>query len=220
MNTSSLFASTMLAVMVTLGSANAADHRLYRELDDSNNHAMTHARDARWEVHDHFGTSRDYEALREDSWALVKALRNVEDAIFRERTPHAILDLVNAAHDVVNHFEEHVENSDFNRISYRGRARIRPAGYTHVVELQSILRTLHEDMDQMIAVLEREVGHHHHRGGGIEVVPDRPYRLEPGVPSPGPALPGVLIPDLSASSEVVVPLIRTRMGSGSVTIRH
>jgi hypothetical protein len=216
MNASSLFASTMLAVVATLGTANA-DHRLYRDLDDLNNHMMTHAREARWEVHDHFVTSRDYEDLREDSWALVKALRNVEDAIFRERDPHAILNLVEDAHDVLAHFEEHVEHSDFNRISYRGRVRIRPTGYTHVVELQSILRTLHEDVDRMISVLEREVGHHHH-GGGIEVIPDRPYRIEPSVP--GPSLPGVVIPGPSASTEVFLPVLRTRIGSGGVTIMH
>jgi hypothetical protein len=219
MNASSLFASALLAVMATLGSASAADHRLYRDLDDLNNHAMSHAREARWEVHDHFSTSRDYEDLREDSWALIKALRNVEDAIFRERTPHAILDLVENAHDVLAHFQEHVEHSDFNRISYRGRARIRPTGYAHVVELQSMLRTLHQDMDRLIAVLEREVGHHHH-GGGIEVIPDRPYRIEPGVPVPGPSLPGVVIPGPSAATEVVIPLIRTRTGAGGVTILH
>jgi len=217
MNASSLLASTLLAVVATLGGTANADHRLWRELDDLNNHAQSHARDARWETHDHFAASRNYDDLREDSWALIKALRNVEDAIFRERTPHAILDLVENAHDVLAHFEEHVEHSDFNRISYRGRARIRPTGYTHVVELQSILRTLHQDMDQMIAVLEREVGHHH--GGGIEVVPDRPYRIEPGLPVPGPGLPGVLIPDMSAASEVVFPVYRTRL-SGGVTILH
>lgn len=208
MNASRLFATTLLAVVATLGGTANADHRLWRELDELNFHMLTHARDARWEVHDHFATSRDYEDLRDDAWALIKALRNVEDAIYRERQPHAILDLVENAHDVLAHFEEHVEHSDFNRVSYRGRVRIRPTTYTHVVELQSILRSMHEDLDRMIATLEREVGHHHHHGGGIEVIPSQPYRLEPGVP--GPALPGVVIPDLSAASEVLYPVIRTR----------
>lgn len=210
MNASTLFAATMLAVVAMLGGTANADHRLWRELDELNFHMQSHARDARWEIHDHFATSRDYEDLRDDSWALIKALRNVEDAIYRERAPHAILDLVENAHDILVHFEEHVEHSDFNRVSYRGRVRIRPTTYTHVAELQSILRSMHDDLDRMIATLEREVGHGHHHRGGIEVIPDSPYRLQPGVPAPGPVLPGVAVPDLSAATEVLVPVYRTR----------
>jgi hypothetical protein len=219
MHTSSLFATTLLALVAAVGGTANADHQLYRELDDLNNHAMRHARDARWEVHDHFVASRDYDDLLEDSRTLTKALRNVEDAIFFERSPRAILSLARDAHDVLVHFEEHAEQSEFNRISWHGRTRVRPAGYTHVVQLQSILVILHQDMDQLIAVLEPYGGHSH--GHELEIVPDPQYRIEPGVPSPGPAFPGVHAPDLSASSGVSFPLVRTRSG-GSVlpVVRH
>jgi hypothetical protein len=210
MNAASLHATALLALFATLGTANA-DHRLYRQLDDLTNHAMTHAREARWEIYDHFTTSRDYGALLADSRSLTKALRNVEDAIFFERSPAAILSLARDAHDVLVHFEEHAEHSDFSRTSWRGRARVRPAGYTHVVELRSILKALHEDVDRMIVLLERSSGHAH--GHGLDVIPDRPYRIHPGVPSPGPALPGVHVPDLSASSGITLPLVRTRSGT-------
>ncbi len=50
------------------------------------------------------------------------------------------------------------------------------------------------------------------------MIPDAPYRVEPGV-VPGPYLPGVVVPDLSASSEVVIRMIRYRSGTTSVLFR-
>ena len=107
MNATHLFASTLLIVAAAASQA-SADVPLYRELDELNNHAMIHARDARWEVTDHFAGSRDYAGLREDARALTIALRKIEDAIFLERNPHTILALMDDAHDVLRHFEEHV----------------------------------------------------------------------------------------------------------------
>lgn len=210
MHTPSLFATALFTILATLGNVASADHRLYRELDELNNHAMIHARDARWEVHDHFVGSRDYRELMQDARALTKSLRNIEDAIFFERSPYAILSRVRDAHDVVVHFEEHAEHSDFSRVSWHGRVRVRPAGYSHVVALRSILQDLHQDMDQMVAMLEPMCGHHH--GHQLEVIPDPAYRIQPGPPSPGPVYPGVTVPDLSAFSGVSFPLVRTRSG--------
>ncbi|MBL8849575.1 MAG: hypothetical protein JNG89_07820 [Planctomycetaceae bacterium] len=218
MNATRLFASALLMIVSVAGQANA-DGRLYRELDELNNHALMHARDARWEVADHFAGSRDYAGLREDARALTVALRNIEDAIFLERNPHTILAMMDDAHDVLRHFEEHVDRSDIGRVSWtiRRGVRIRPAGYAHVTHLKSILADLHDDVDSMIAVLERADSHHHGHDHGLEVIPDAPFGVAPGAVSPGLGVPGVFIPDLSA--ETVVPVYRSRIGTVSVEYR-
>jgi hypothetical protein len=207
MNASHLFASTLLIVGSAVSQA-SADIPLYRELDELNNHALMHARDARWEVTDHFAGSRDYAELRQDAFALTVALRNIEDAIFLERNVHTVLDLMDDAHDTLRHFEEHIDRSDIGRVSSTSRhgVRVRPAGYEHVTHVKSILQDLHDDVDSMIAVLERADSHHHHEHG-LEVIPDAPYRVEPAVAPPA-ALP-----------EIVVPRVRFRSGTTSVLSR-
>lgn len=214
MKLSCLFTASLLTTLAAFGNTASADHGLYRELDDLNNHAMIHARDVRWEVQGHFVTSRDYRDLLQDSRSLTKALRNVEDAIFFERSPYAILSRVRDAHDALLHFEEHAEHSDFSQISWHGRVRVRPAGYSHVVELRSTLRKLHQDMDLMIAVLEPLCGHHH--GHELEVIPDPEFQVRPEFPTPGPSFPGLIVPESSASTGVSLPFVRTRSGGAVV----
>ena len=96
---------------------------------------------------------------------------------------------------------------------------MRPAGYQHVSHLKSILEDLHNDVDSMIAVLERADSHHHGHNHGLEVIPEAPYGVTPGAVSPGPFVPGVFIPDMSAASEIVVPVYRSRIGTVSVEYR-
>lgn len=219
MNAASVCLTACLLVTFSAGSAARADHRLLRQLDETTAHMLEHAREARWIIDDRFTGSRDYAGLRQDSRELTKALRNVEDAIYFERAPRAILSLVHEVHDVLTHFEEHVTHSDFHRGPSRSgytRTPGRPAGHAHLAELTSVLKLLHSDVDAMIALLEPAAGvHRHDHGTGAPFVP--PYRVQPSVPSPGPVFPGVHAPEQSASSKATFPPVRSR--SGDVLLR-
>ena len=74
-------AATCLTLLIAAPDARA-DHRVYRALDDLAFDAMHDVREARWEIHDHFDTSRDLRALLEDA-GVVENLDVVLGAILR-----------------------------------------------------------------------------------------------------------------------------------------
>jgi hypothetical protein len=215
MKATALCTTFVLGVVAAFGGDARADHRMWRDLDDLTFDAMSHARDARWEVHDHFSMSRDYDNLLQDARRLYRGLRDIQDAIHAERDPHQIANLIEQAHDALAHFQEHVEHCDFAAVlrstgtGYRNRTT-RHAGYVHVQSVQSSLAlvddALHE-IDRQLAVI---LGHDPHHG--LEVVPDAQYRIQP---APGPVVvppSAVIDPELSATSDVALPIARTRSG--------
>jgi hypothetical protein len=207
MKTATLAATCL--TMLFAASNVRADHRVYRTLDDLAFAALSNARDARWEVRDHFVTSRDFQPLLEDADGLMLALRAIQDAVYREDDPRRLFRLMESAHDALLHFQEHAEHSDFastphrsiryrNRgYSYRGRTR--NAGYAHVQELQQTLNELDSHLHEMDEVLEGAFGHDHHGG---------PYFEGTGPASPG----GVVIPPAPGPSAeaVSIPLLGGR----------
>lgn len=218
MKAAALCTTFVLGVVAAFGGDARADHRMWRQLDDLTFDALSHARDARWEVHDHFATSRDYNALLQDARRLNRALRDIQDAVYAERDPHQIAYLVEQAHDVLMHFQEHVEHSDFamttpgsvtyDRTGYRYRAPVRHAGYVHVREVQESLVQVDDALHEIEHQLEIMMGHDHDHG--LEVIPDGEYRIQP---APQDAPPGSASnSDLYGTSEVSLPLARTRSG--------
>ena len=95
MKTSTL-AATCLTLLIAAPDARA-DHGIYRALDDLAFGAMHDVREARWEIHDHFDTSRDFRALLEDADELTHALRDIQDAVYREDRPERLSRLIDAA---------------------------------------------------------------------------------------------------------------------------
>ena len=213
-----LSATLALLVVCAAGGEARADHRHWRHLDDHAFDALTYARAARWEVHDHFTGSHDYEELLEDAIALQRALRDIEDAVAAERSTRSIQRLIDTAHDRLEHFLDHATASDyaftapasyiFETGGYRYRAPTRHVGYAHV---QTLKRTLGR-VDQTLHAMEEELdaighshGHDHYRGGpglqpqnapltspafpGQELAPPLP-EFVPGAPSAAAAMTG------------------------------
>lgn len=206
MKATALCTTVVLSVVAAFGGDARADHRVWRTMDDYAFDAMSHARDARWEVHDHFDSSRDYEALLQDARQLTRALNDIQDAIYLERNPRQIVRLVDNAHDILLHFKEHAEHSDFaatvpghvhyDRNGYRYRAPVRNAGYVHVHELVSHLNLVDDSLHEIEYELNRMLGHGHNHG--LEVIPDPVYRTQPYRPS--------------AATDVSLPMVRDRSG--------
>lgn len=204
--------ATLFAIVAASGGAVLADQSSAHGLADINNQALQRARDARWAVADNFFDSQDYSGLRDDSRAMSDSLRDIDDAILSGRSPQMLLALVDDARDVLIRFEEHANHSDFARVAWNGNARIRPTGYTHLMDLQANLRRLHDDVDNMTILLQPAAN-----PGEIQVVPDRPYRFDHRFPIPGSAAPGHDVPPFSAASDVFLPPVRYR--SGDATLR-
>lgn len=198
MKATGLSAVALLLALTSFSNDARADHRVWRVLDDLAYDALGHAREVRWEIHDHFVASRDYEELLEDAHALTRSLRAIEDAIEQERDPRAILRMVDETHDVLMHLEEHAEHCEFAQmvpgtVSYhRGRVRYRPvtrhARYVHVRALKNHVRlvddVLHE-LEEELILMRRRHRHDHDLHDGRD--PRVPYFEGPSVP--GPALP-------------------------------
>jgi hypothetical protein len=219
MKTNLLTTTSLLLGLALFAGHARADHRLWRELDDAAFDALTHARDVRWEIHDHFTQSRDYDELLEDAIALTRALRNVQDAVDEERDPRAIRRLVDNVHSVIVHLEEHARDSEYfrtvpgslylGRSGYGYRPVSRHAGYVHVQALIRHLRLV----DDAVHVLEEQLdlmagGRHQHGTPGLPGNPSpRPYYDGPSVPAPH-----------SAATSASHPRVRTRPGDGWLQI--
>jgi hypothetical protein len=194
-----LLSTTAMLLALSAGDSTArADHRLWRGLDDATQDALLAARDVRWEIHDHFADSRDYEELLEDSRALTLALREVQDAIDLEREPRILRRLVSNVHDVLTHLEEHATRSEYGR-TIPGTIQFRNGGYTYQP------RTRHARYVYVQALL-RQIG----------IVDDAVHELEArldvmaaGYNSGTPGLPGGHRPDLEAPVLPTMPPVPT-----------
>jgi hypothetical protein len=203
-----LSTAAMLLALSAGDSTARADHRLWRGLDDAAQDALLAARDVRWEIHDHFADSRDYEELLEDARSLTLALREVQDAIDLEREPRILRRLVANVHDVLEHLEDHATQSEYGRTvpgtisfgtgGYSYRPRTRHARYVHV---QSLLR--------QIGLVDDAV---HELEGRLDVMAGGHNHGTPGLPGGhGPYLEGPVLPTTpSVPTGGSQPRVRTR----------
>lgn len=212
MNASRLCFAALLAMTAASGGAALADQSALHGIADFNDQALQLARQARWTVADRFTGSQDFAGLRKDSRDMSDALRDIEDALFSGRSPQLLQSLVEDARDVLIRFEEHANHSEFARVAWNGNTRIRPTGYTHLMELQATLRRLHDDVDNMTILLQPTAAQ-----SDIEVVPDPAYRFDPRAPMTCPPTPDRDVPHWNGASDVFLPPVRTR--SGDATLR-
>lgn len=223
MKATGLTTAAVLLALISFNDSAFANHRTWRVLDDLAYDALGHARDARWEIHDHFVASRDYEELLDDAHALTSALRAIQDAIEEERNPRAIRRLVDETHDILMHLEEHAERCEYGRmvpgtVSYNnGRFRYRPeirhAGYVHVRALKEHIRLV----DDILHELEEELilmrrGRRHDHDIHDDRAPRVPYFDDSTAPGPAlPPRPTILPYESSAEShDVSRPLVGSR----------
>jgi hypothetical protein len=177
MKTTLLSTVAMLFALAAGGSTARADHRLWRGLDDASQDALLAARDVRWEIHDHFADSRDYEELLEDARALTLALREVQDAIDLEREPRILRRLVANVHGVLEHLEDHATQSEYGRTvpgtisfgagGYTYRPRTRHARYVHVQSLLRQIGLVDDAVHELEVRLDLMAGGHNHSTPGL-----------------------------------------------------
>ncbi len=173
-----------IAVVAMISSTAQAEHHnaRYRQLDDVAFAAYVEARELRWELHDDFVDSRDYDHLLEDSEIVLIALQGLQNSILRERSDAQIeREVVNVSRKLSD-LTTHLNGCDFARVSRsRHRYSFNGRGYTFTPETQHVGR-VHVDVAlKMIAKIEslleglaHEVGHghrHHRSRSPQEVAP-------------------------------------------------
>ncbi|MBT5019330.1 MAG: hypothetical protein HON04_11365 [Planctomicrobium sp.] len=173
-------ASMVAVVSLCSTSANADHHNArYRHLDDLSFAAFAEARELRWEIHDDFVDSHDYEHLLEDADAVIEAMHGLQVAIYRERPDHLIGREVEQVEKKLANLTSHMNTCDYARVSssrhqttFNGRGysftpETRHVGRIHVV---AALRMIHR-IESALSALEREVRPHHGRHGHSNLVP-------------------------------------------------
>lgn len=115
---------TLTAALLTSTFAQADDyHSRLKRFDDLTFAAMGDARDLRWEIHDHFVQSRDYQHLLDEVNEFSNNLRDVQRAIYDERPPAALDRVLDKALARLSVLRTDLINSDFAQII---------GGYHHV----------------------------------------------------------------------------------------
>lgn len=183
---------TLGLILATLTTADAhADHQhnaRYRYLDDLSFAAFIDARELRWEIHDDFVNSRDYDHLLEDADAIIAALQDVQQAIYRERSDAFIAQRVVITNQAIANLTSHLHGCDFASIrrgtyrpTYGGRGyhfspETRHVGRVHVDAALNLIAKV----EAALHALEREVcpvprhGHSHRVEPHIDPVPVAP----------------------------------------------
>ncbi len=194
--TTLLSSITLLAVIGSTAHAAEEHNARYRHLDDVVFSAYVEARELRWEIHDDFVDSHDYDHLLEDADEVVSALQSLERTILRERSDQTIAREADIVQRKLSTLTQHLNGCDFARVRHHHRATYNGRGYVFTPETQHVGRSHVLVALKMIAKIEdalahledevRPVPHHYHRRPSISVPP---------VPSqPGP----VLVPRNSA----------------------
>ena len=161
---------SIVALMTTgLSQADANPHNArYRHLDDLAFTAYVDARELRWEIHDDFVTSADYNHLLRDTDAILSCLRSVQASIHAERHDSTIAREVERTFDRIANLRQHLEGCDFARVRasrfhsiHRGRGygytpETRHVGRVHVDTALQLVARVEQALDQ----LAREVGCH------------------------------------------------------------
>lgn len=195
------FASLIGLLFVTLASPAQADHRVFRQLDDMAFSAMVDARDLRWEIHDDFVESRDYNGLLRETELLIRDLRSLEDTVFDERSMPVIDRAVHVAHGRLDRLIERLNSCDFAAVSrpvhqpngrggYRFVPATRHAGRIHVDAALRLADRICAQLDAIHAIVAPE-----------------PVVLEPA-PRPVPQVPR------KGNSGPALPYRNTNLGSG------
>ncbi len=197
------FASLVGLLFVALVSPAQADHRVFRQLDDMVFSTMIDARDLRWEIHDDFVESRDYNGLLRETELLIRDLRSLQDTIFDERSMPIIDRAVDVAHSRLDRLVERLNSCDFAAASgpvHRSNGR---GGYTFVpatrhagrIHVQAALKLVNRICAQLDAI--------------HAIVAPQPVVLEPAPrPRPVPHVPH------NGNSGPVLPYRNTNLGSG------
>ena len=216
MKTTLLSTVAMLLALSAGDSTARADHRLWRGLDDTAQDALLAARDVRWEIHDHFADSRDYEELLEDARSLTLALREVQDAIDLEREPRILRRLVANVHDVLTHLQEHATRSEYGR-TIPGAIQFRNGGYTYQPRTRHARYVHVQALTRQIAVVDDAV---HELEARIDAMAGGHHPGAPGLPGGhGPYLEGPVVPRTPISpGGISQPRVRTKPGNSWLQI--
>ncbi|QDT34502.1 hypothetical protein [Thalassoglobus polymorphus] len=185
--------ASSIALLTLLGStAQASEHNArYRHLDDIVFAAYVDARELRWELHDDFIASHDYEHLLEDADAILTSLQKLERTILRENSDLTIAREADLVQRNLSTLTRHLNGSDFARGRHeRHRTTYNGRGYVFSPETQHVGRTHVRTALRLIAKIEDALAHlrdevrpisHHHRSTPPRAVPVPQ-------PQPGPIL--------------------------------
>ena len=135
-------ASMVAVVSLCSTSANADHHNArYRHLDDLSFAAFAEARELRWEIHDDFVDSHDYEHLLEDADAVIEAMHGLQVAIYRERPDHLIGREVEQVEKKLANLTSHMNTCDYARVSSsRHQTTFNGRGYSFTPETRHVGR--------------------------------------------------------------------------------
>ncbi len=182
-----------IAVMAIIGSTAQAGHHnaRYRQLDDFAFAAYVEARELRWELHDDFVDSHDYDHLLEDAEDVLIAMQGLQNSILRERSDALIEREVNIVMKKLSDLTVHLNGSDFARGSRsRHRTTFNGRGYVFTPETQHVGRVHVDAALKMIAKIEtaldalaHEVEHRHNHHRSVSPTEVAPAPLPVLVPS-------------------------------------
>lgn len=196
MNRTFLATLSLLAATTTPLLADHGHNARYRALDDMAFAAYAEARELRWEIHNDFVASRDYDHLLEDADAIISSLRNVQASIYQERPDGLIARDLVATYQKIANLAEHLAGCDFayvrparHQVTFHGRGyrytpETRNVGRVHVDAALKMIAHVELNLDQ----LAREVGLNpdHHHGPVPAVAPPGHVPAPPQVDDRGP----------------------------------
>ncbi|TWT58620.1 hypothetical protein KOR42_20020 [Thalassoglobus neptunius] len=93
--------------------AGSRHNERYRHLDDLAFSAFVEARELRWEIHDDFVESRDYDHLLEDADRIVKGVHRVQAAILAEESDKDIREETLRLRNKIDVLKEHLGACDY-----------------------------------------------------------------------------------------------------------
>ena len=93
--------------------AGSRHNERYRHLDDLAFSAFVEARELRWEIHDDFVESRDYDHLLEDADRIVKGVHRVQAAILAEESDKDIREEILRLRNKIDVLKEHLGACDY-----------------------------------------------------------------------------------------------------------
>ncbi|MEW4488130.1 hypothetical protein AB1L42_08610 [Thalassoglobus sp. JC818] len=109
--------AVLLCGVLTAGAkelrAGSRHNEHYRHLDDLAFSAFVEARELRWEIHDDFVESRDYDHLLEDADRILKGVHRVQAAILAEESDKDIREELLRVRNKIDILKEHLGACDF-----------------------------------------------------------------------------------------------------------
>lgn len=188
----SLF-TTLLILTATTANAQVDN---CRELDELAFSAFVQAREVRWDIHDSFTDSHDYQHLLRDATGLTEALVDLQRNLWRGRSEAVLCRNVDVAIREADNLRSHLDGCDFartrresRRTTFRGNGYVfhpetRHAGHIHV---RRVLQQL-DRIEQTLVTLDTLVHDGHGNIGGLGTPP-------PPVPAAAPSRPTLFTPE-------------------------